>query len=150
VIGLGAMGLGVARSLLRAGFKVHACDVRSQVLEAFAAEGGIACATPAELGSQCEVVVTVVVNAAQTETVLFGSETQPGAVSTMKPETLRTLTANRALMDAFGSNGTPAIVWKDSHGVVQAKSGMPPLSELSAMTGLPEQPETDRDLDRFR
>jgi protein-disulfide isomerase len=71
-------------------------------------------------------------------------------VSTMKPETLRTLTANRALMDAFGSNGTPAIVWKDSHGVVQAKSGMPPLSELSAMTGLPEQPETDRDLDRFR
>ena len=85
VIGLGAMGLGVARSLLRAGFKVHACDVRSQVLEAFAAEGGIACATPAELGSQCEVVVTVVVNAAQTETVLFGSENQPGAVSTMKP-----------------------------------------------------------------
>ncbi len=28
VIGLGAMGMGVARSLLRAGFAVHACDVR--------------------------------------------------------------------------------------------------------------------------
>jgi L-threonate 2-dehydrogenase len=85
VIGLGAMGLGVARSLLRAGFKVHACDVRTQVLGAFAGEGGIACATPAELGSQCEVVVTVVVNAAQTQTVLFGSEAQPGAISAMKP-----------------------------------------------------------------
>uniref|UniRef100_UPI0035CB62AC NAD(P)-dependent oxidoreductase n=1 Tax=uncultured Caballeronia sp. TaxID=1827198 RepID=UPI0035CB62AC len=85
VIGLGAMGLGVARSLLRAGFKVHACDVRTQVLEAFASEGGIACATPAELGSQCEVVVTVVVNAAQTETVLFGTDAQPGAVVSMKP-----------------------------------------------------------------
>ncbi|MFM0304591.1 thiol:disulfide interchange protein DsbG [Paraburkholderia sediminicola] len=71
-------------------------------------------------------------------------------VSTIRPETLRTLTANRALMDAFDSNGAPTIVWKDSHGVVQAKSGMPPLSALSAMTGLPEQPETDRDLDRFR
>ncbi|MCJ7838072.1 MAG: NAD(P)-binding domain-containing protein, partial [Burkholderiales bacterium] len=46
VIGLGAMGLGVARSLLRAGFRTHACDVRSEVLAAFAAEGGIACATP--------------------------------------------------------------------------------------------------------
>jgi len=83
----------------------------------------------------------------------FVSATEDGGiipVSTMKPETLRTLTANRTLMDAFGSNGTPAIVWRDSHGVVQAKSGMPPLSELSAMTGLPEQPETDRDLDRFR
>ena len=36
VIGLGAMGLGVARSLLRAGFKVHACDVRDAVLQQFA------------------------------------------------------------------------------------------------------------------
>jgi putative dehydrogenase len=85
VIGLGAMGLGVARSLMHAGFKVYACDVRAQVLEAFASEGGIACATPAELGSQCEVVVTVVVNAAQTETVLFGTDAQPGAVASMKP-----------------------------------------------------------------
>ncbi len=41
VIGLGAMGLGVARSLLRAGFKVHACDVRAQVLEAFAARAAL-------------------------------------------------------------------------------------------------------------
>src|SRR6202795_356018 len=85
VIGLGAMGLGVARSLLRAGFKVHACDVRAQVLEAFAGEGGITCATPGDLGSKCEVVVTVVVNAAQTEAVLFGTDAQPGAVATMKP-----------------------------------------------------------------
>lgn len=84
VIGLGAMGLGVARSLLRAGFKVHACDVRAQVLEAFASEGGIACATPTELGSHCDAVVTVVVNAAQTEAVLFGTDTQPGAVASMK------------------------------------------------------------------
>ena len=85
VIGLGAMGLGVARSLLRAGFAVHACDVRAPVLEAFAAEGGIACASPAEMGGKCDVVVTLVVNAAQTETVLFGSEEKPGAVASMKP-----------------------------------------------------------------
>jgi putative dehydrogenase len=82
VIGLGAMGLGVARSLLRAGFRVHACDLRSAVLESFAADGGIACANPAELGAQCEVVVTLVVNAAQTEAVLFGAQ---GAVASMKP-----------------------------------------------------------------
>jgi 3-hydroxyisobutyrate dehydrogenase len=76
------MGLGVARSLLRAGFAVHACDVRQSVLDAFADEGGIACATPAELGDKCEVVLTVVVNAAQTEAVLFGER---GAVDAMKP-----------------------------------------------------------------
>jgi 3-hydroxyisobutyrate dehydrogenase len=82
VIGLGAMGLGVARSLLRAGFRVHACDVRDSVLEAFAAEGGLRCSSPDELGAQCEVVITLVVNAEQTEAVLFGKR---GAVARMKP-----------------------------------------------------------------
>jgi 3-hydroxyisobutyrate dehydrogenase len=81
VIGLGAMGMGVARSLLRAGFAVHACDVRRPVLEAFASEGGKACASPAELGGKCDVVLTVVVNATQTEAVLFGEN---GAVPAMK------------------------------------------------------------------
>ncbi len=82
VIGLGAMGLGVARSLLRAGFRTHACDVRRAVLDAFAAEGGIACATPAELGAACEVVLTLVVNAEQTEAVLLGEN---GAAGAMRP-----------------------------------------------------------------
>ena len=82
VIGLGAMGMGVARSLLRGGFNVHACDVRRDVLDQFVADGGKACASPAELGAQCDVVVTLVVNAAQTETVLFGEQ---GAIRAMKP-----------------------------------------------------------------
>jgi putative dehydrogenase len=81
VIGLGAMGFGVARSLLRAAFATHAYDVRPAVLATFVQEGGIACADPAELGAACEVVITVVVNAAQTETVLFGER---GAAAAMK------------------------------------------------------------------
>ncbi|SMG57980.1 L-threonate dehydrogenase [Paraburkholderia susongensis] len=85
VIGLGAMGLGVARSLLRAGFKVHACDLRHEVLQGFVAQGGVGCASPAELGAQCEVVITLVVNAAQTETVLFGKDGEEGALAAMKP-----------------------------------------------------------------
>jgi len=74
VIGLGAMGRGMASSLRRAGYKVHVCDVR--------AEGGVACASPAEVAAQCEVVVSVVVNAAQTEGVLFGDN---GAAAAMRP-----------------------------------------------------------------
>jgi 3-hydroxyisobutyrate dehydrogenase len=72
VIGLGAMGSGMARSLRRHGSLVHVFDLRSEVAQAFAAEGGVACASPAELGAQCSVVVSVVVNAAQTEAALFG------------------------------------------------------------------------------
>jgi L-threonate 2-dehydrogenase len=82
VIGLGAMGLGMARSLRRAGHTVHVHDVRAEAASAFAAEGGVACASPAELAAQCEVVVSVVVNAAQTESVLFGEQ---GAAAAMKP-----------------------------------------------------------------
>ena len=72
VIGLGAMGGGMARSLRRAGYPVHVFDVRAESAQAFAADGGTACASLADLASACEIVVSVVVNAAQTESVLFG------------------------------------------------------------------------------
>lgn len=81
VIGLGAMGRGIAQSLRRADFDVHAFDVRAEAVEAFAAEGGTACASPAELAARCEVVVGVVVNAAQTEQALFA---EAGAAAAMR------------------------------------------------------------------
>ncbi|MDP9046381.1 MAG: NAD(P)-dependent oxidoreductase [Pseudomonadota bacterium] len=73
VIGLGAMGQGVARSLRRAGLRVHAYDVRPEVSRAFAAEGGVACESAAAVAAHCPVVVSVVVNARQTDDVLFGA-----------------------------------------------------------------------------
>jgi 3-hydroxyisobutyrate dehydrogenase len=82
LIGLGAMGSGMAQSLRRAGHRVHVFDVRREAAEAFAKQGGVACASLAELGAACEVVVSVVVNAAQTEAVLFGEE---GCAAHMKP-----------------------------------------------------------------
>ena len=85
VIGLGAMGLGMARSLRRAGFNVHVCDVRAEAAQAFAADGGVACANPAELARHCELIVSVVVNAEQTEAVLFG---EGGAAAHLAPGSL--------------------------------------------------------------
>lgn len=119
VIGLGAMGLGVARSLLRAGFRTHACDVRSEVLAGFAAEGGIACAAPAQLGAACDVVLTLVVNAQQTEAVLLGEQgaaraMRAGSVviasATVAPEFAESLAARLAaigigMLDAPVSGG---------------------------------------------
>jgi putative dehydrogenase len=72
VIGLGAMGAGMAGSLRRGGFEVHAVDARPGVAQAFADGGGFSHASPAELAAHCGVIVSVVVNAAQTESVLFG------------------------------------------------------------------------------
>ena len=85
VVGLGAMGGGMARSLRRAGHEVHVFDVRAEAAAAFAAEGGRACATAAELAAACPVVVSVVVNAAQTEELLFGAG---GVAAAMAPGSL--------------------------------------------------------------
>jgi len=82
VIGLGAMGAGMAGSLRRAGADVHVCDVRAGVAAAFASDGGTACASVAELAARCDVVVSVVVDAKQTEDVLFGGG---GAAAAMRP-----------------------------------------------------------------
>ena len=85
LIGLGAMGSGMARSLRRAGHDVHVYDIRLEVAQQFAKDGGTACATLAELGAACDVVISVVVNAAQTEAVLFGPQGDgSGCAATMK------------------------------------------------------------------
>lgn len=82
LIGLGAMGLGMAKSLRRGGFEVHVYDIRRTVADGFAAEGGVACSSAAAVGAACEAVFCVVVNAEQAETVLFGKD---GAAAAMKP-----------------------------------------------------------------
>jgi L-threonate 2-dehydrogenase len=82
VIGLGSMGLGMARSLIRAGHIVAGCDVSQEAKSRLTAHGGTVAATPAEAAANADIVVVVVVNAAQTETVLFGKD---GAIEALKP-----------------------------------------------------------------
>jgi len=74
VIGLGSMGSGMALSLLRAGFDVCGCDANAAAMEHFAAQGGSTAATPGEAAKDADFVVSVVVNAAQTEAILFGDK----------------------------------------------------------------------------
>jgi putative dehydrogenase len=82
VIGLGAMGMGVALSLVREGFEVHACDVRPEAVQKVVDAGGIGAVSPAAMAKVVDVLITVVVTADQTETVLFGEN---GAAPHLKP-----------------------------------------------------------------
>lgn len=81
LIGLGAMGRGMAGSLRRAGYDLYVCDVVKEVADKFVQEGGTACNSPAEIAQQCDILVSVVVNADQTEQVLFGEH---GAAKALK------------------------------------------------------------------
>lgn len=119
VIGLGSMGLGMAESLLRAGFQVAGYDVSADSLKRFETMGGHPATSPADASGDATIVVSVVVNSAQTEEILFGAngaeETMPrGAVfvssATMAPEAARRLAARleqsgRHYLDAPISGG---------------------------------------------
>lgn len=119
VIGLGSMGFGMAMSLKRAGFDVVGCDVSPAGRERFVAEGGRVAAMPAAAAAGADIVISVVVNAAQTEAVLFGAEgcaeTMPAdavfiSSATMAPDVARALAARleatgRHYLDAPISGG---------------------------------------------
>jgi L-threonate 2-dehydrogenase len=137
VIGLGAMGMGVAQSLLRAGFAVHACDVREEALRRIVEAGGHRADSPAALGAAVEVLIIVVVNAQQTEAVLFGENgaapaLTPGSVvissATVAPEFAEQLGAR---LEGMGLHVIDAPI---SGGAAKAAAG-----EMSVMaSGRPE------------
>ncbi len=72
IVGIGAMGLPMARNLHRKGYAPRVCDVDPAAVAAAAAFGIEACATPAALAACSDVLVVVVVDSAQIEQVLFG------------------------------------------------------------------------------
>jgi putative dehydrogenase len=82
VIGTGAMGMGVVKSLLRAGFVPHARDIRPEV-QHVARELGATChASAAALARECDIAVILVVDAGQIDDVLFGAD---GAATAFGP-----------------------------------------------------------------
>jgi 3-hydroxyisobutyrate dehydrogenase len=79
-VGLGSMGLGMAKNLLRHGHKVVGVDPSAAAREAFSTAGGTVAATPAEAARTADAVVVAVVNAQQVESVLFGTDGAIGAL----------------------------------------------------------------------
>ena len=78
-VGLGAMGLPMAKNLLQRQFRVRGFDVRRDAIDAITAAGGTGCVSAAEAAAGADVLVLMVVNMAQAETVLF----QAGALAAL-------------------------------------------------------------------
>lgn len=100
VIGLGTMGMGAALNLLRKGHQVTGCELKDTLRDEFAAAGGAVVDAPSKLPADLDAVVVFVINAAQTEQVLFGdggclARMAKGAVilccATIAPEIARAL-----------------------------------------------------------
>ncbi|KAF0173642.1 MAG: 3-hydroxyisobutyrate dehydrogenase [Rhodobacteraceae bacterium] len=126
VIGLGSMGFGMASSLLRDGFSVSGYDLNAEAVARLVALGGRPVQNLSQAAAGADVVLCVVVNAAQTETALFGQggaaeAMAPGGVilscATMPPDAARDFAA-RAEASGLGYLDAPI-----SGGAVRAAAG---------------------------
>jgi 3-hydroxyisobutyrate dehydrogenase len=88
-IGLGAMGRPMGANLLKKGFDVQGYDASPKALEAFVKAGGCVASDAAEAAVGADVMILMVVNAAQAESVLFTS----GALDALPGNAIVCLTA---------------------------------------------------------
>jgi len=73
-VGLGTMGLPMAKHLVSKGFEVRGFDVRPAAVAALKAAGGTAAASAVSAADGADALVLMVVNAAQAESILFGEK----------------------------------------------------------------------------
>jgi 3-hydroxyisobutyrate dehydrogenase len=119
-IGLGAMGLPMARNVLKAGFPVKVWARRPESADGIRAEGAGWADSPAALAQECDIVITIVTNSPDVEQIVAGpdgvlSGARPGLLiadmSTIAPGVSRSLEARCrqvevSFLDAPVSGGT--------------------------------------------
>ena len=123
-VGLGNMGLPMVANLVKAGYRVHAADVRREAVEAAVAQGALAAESVAAASGRAEVVVTMVPNSPEVEVAYLGpggvlEGARPGQIaidmSTIDPATTRKVgarleAAGVRMLDAPVSGGVPGAV----------------------------------------
>ncbi len=129
-IGLGMMGLPMARCMLAKGFSLLACDTAAEARTALAdgaPAGALAFAPdPAAIGADCDMVITMLANSAVMDVVMTGVNGLLGALrsgalvidmgSSIPAETKR-------LADLAAARGAVLIDAPVSGGVVKARAG---------------------------
>ncbi|MFA7438282.1 L-threonate dehydrogenase [Castellaniella sp.] len=102
VIGLGSMGMGAARSCLRAGLATYGIDVRQEALDALSQAGATAVGTDGRaFASRLDAVLLLPVNAAQCRSALFGPL---GIAPHLRPGTPVMVSATQSAADACRLN----------------------------------------------
>ena len=70
VIGLGNMGMGIAKNLIKAGYETTGFDLRDSCIKELVNNGGKAAESVEKVGEICDVVFVMVMNGAQVEDVV--------------------------------------------------------------------------------
>ena len=126
VVGIGAMGMGIARNLLDRGYAVHVRDIRVEAEDEARSAGATVHDSPASLASVSDVVFTVVVDDGQTEDVVFGADgvaagLAPGAVAVLSSTLSPAFVASAA--ERLASRGFAMVDAPISGGPAKARNG---------------------------
>jgi len=119
IVGLGDMGIGMAKNVLQSGRELVGYDLRTERVEMLEALGGTAAASVQEVGQGSDAVFVMVLNGAQVEEVITGPDgllesMTPGSTilitATIAPQEVRSIapavnSAGIGLMDAPVSGG---------------------------------------------
>jgi 2-hydroxy-3-oxopropionate reductase len=133
VIGLGVIGKPIAERILAAGHPLSVHDIRTEPLAQLGRIGAVACSSAAEVAERSELVISLVLDEAQTHEVLFGERgivqsVRSGTViaigSTLGPQALRRMAAE------LHGYGCDTIDMPISGGYIAAREG-----RLSLMVG---------------
>ncbi len=121
VVGLGDMGSGLAKNLIKNGFQTTGLDLSEARMAAFVEIGGRPASSPAEVGANADAVYVMVMNGNQAKSVILGEDglvghmAEGGAViltATIKPHEAREIGAAMEgsgihLIDSPVSGGFP-------------------------------------------
>lgn len=120
LIGLGIMGRGMARNLLKAGFDLCVWNRTAGKMEEFAKAGARTATSPADLAAQNDIIITCVSDTPDVQEVILGPQgvihgARPGALvidmSTISPQVTKEIAARLAekgihMLDAPISGGS--------------------------------------------
>ncbi|HEX2545325.1 MAG TPA: NAD(P)-dependent oxidoreductase [Ramlibacter sp.] len=126
IVGVGNMGGGMAARLLERGWRVRACDLVQSKVQTLVAQGATPAATPADATRDAQALIVCVVDAAQTQEVLFGTNGAAGALPPGAPVLLCPTIAPddvEAIAGALAERGLLAVDCPMSGGPARARDG---------------------------
>lgn len=106
MIGLGAIGKPIVERILAAGHRLAVNDIRSDPFDEPGRTGAAVCASPAEVVERSDLVISLVLDDAQTDEVLFGER---GIVQARWKE----------MLDATPTGVTPPNLRKNLHAALE-------------------------------
>ncbi len=142
IVGLGDMGMGMAKNLLEGGFSLTGFDLRESRRVDLEEAGGSRAESSRQVGEQSDVVFVMVLNGDQVKQVVLGAD---GLLEGMQPETTIIVSATinpaevRELVEPVSAKGVRLIDSPVSGGKAGADGGSPTLMAAADEAVLAQQ-----------